>query len=324
MLSLLFVVIVLCAVQCCCGVHVFTIGDSIDRYTVEDFCFARGDDVNCGGSKCSYWATGGGIPTQRKGYPAYVRCDMGNDSYTTLHNYGSNDVGPYFCSPPLDNGTYSLTPQRIDRGLELYFDRIGIPDLVMYHGTQWDIQGIYERGGMHKQPFKWDYEEPTSQAWIVATTAFEQNMHRRVTDVEDGIRRHLARLGKVGAVVNVGLRTAVWNPDGGILLHEFNKITRRVAVARNVTLFDLDNDVWGAVGWDYTREKEVLRDFIHPNRYDWWSLVAVVVFVYFCLCLLVFVCVCFECLSLSTRGATGDSNGTWRPLVGCCLALLLV
>ena len=83
----------------------------------------------------------------------------------------------------------------------------------------------------------------------------------------DGIRRNLERTGKVDAIVNVGLRTAVWNPEGGPLLHAFNAITRKVAITRNMTLFDLDNDVWGAVGWNYTRHNEIMRDYIHPSRY---------------------------------------------------------
>ena len=179
MLSFPCVVVALACFHFCCGTHVFTIGDSVDRYTVEDFCLGRGDAPNCGGYSCSYWASDGGIPLyyKIKGYPTHVRCDMGNDSFTTLHNYGTSDTGPYFAVSFVQNDVYSLTPQRIVRGLELYFDRIGIPDLVIYHGTQWDIQGIYEREGILKQKWKGDYENPRSQSWIDATTNFETALH---------------------------------------------------------------------------------------------------------------------------------------------------
>jgi hypothetical protein len=246
------IVVVLCCFCYSCGTHILSIGDSIDRYIVEDFCLGRGAAANCADNKCSYWAEGGGIPlTYRvKGYPTHVRCDMGNDSFTTLHNYGSSDAGPYFSLSFAHNDTYSLTPHRIARALELYFDRVGVPDLVIYHGTQWDIQGLYERGGMLKQKFKWDYEDPTSDAWKDATATFETSLHHRVTDIVDGIRHNLERVNKNSSVVNIGLRTAVWNSGGGPLLHAFNAVTRKVSMTRNVTLFDLDNDVWGAVGWN--------------------------------------------------------------------------
>ena len=256
------------AANYCKSAHIFIIGDSIDRYIVEDFCLNRGDAQNCGGSACSYWASNAGIPLtyKIKGYPTHVRCDMGDDSITTLHNYGTNDEGPYFSLSSAHNDTYAATPLRIAHALELYFDRIGVPDMVIYHGTQWDIQGLYEQGGMLKSKWKWDYEDSSTSAWQTAIVGYESSLNKRLNDVFEGVTKNLNRLQQQNGVVNIGLRTAVWNSGGGPLLHAFNMVTRKVAKERNVSLFDLDNDVWGAVNWNFTLERKVLRDFIHPSR----------------------------------------------------------
>ena len=46
---------------------------------------------------------------------------------------------------------------------------------------------------------------------------------------------------------------------------KFNEIIRRIASERNLTLFDYDKEVWSTVGFDYSQEKNMFRDWIHPK-----------------------------------------------------------
>lgn len=112
-----------------------------------------------------------------------------------------------------------------------------------------------------------EYDAPFSNLWNMSVTKFQENMNARLDEVHIAIQSQLRKLNRPLNSVNVGVRTAVWNEAGGRLLHAFNSVTRRIAKQRNLTLFDIDNDVWGTVDWDYSKEKvtPILRDFIHPT-----------------------------------------------------------
>lgn len=120
------------------SLHIFIIGDSVDRYLTEDYCDFKGDGKSCGGPGCTYWAEGSEIrPRSAKGQTTHQRCSIGNDSISFLHNYGTNPTRPYLSSGgPFGNDLYAETPKRISYGIELYFQQFGPPDIVLYHGTQ--------------------------------------------------------------------------------------------------------------------------------------------------------------------------------------------
>jgi len=61
------------------------------------------------------------------------------------------------------------------------------------------------------------------------------------------------------------MRTAVWEKAAGHLLKEFNNVIRKIASTKNLTLFDYDKEVWGTVGFDYSEEPFIFRDWIHPK-----------------------------------------------------------
>lgn len=250
------------------SLHVFIIGDSVDRYMTEDWCDFKGDGKGCGGPGCTYWAEGSDIrPRSAKGQTTHQRCSIGEDSITFLHNYGTNPTRPYLSSGgPFANDPYAETPKRIPYAIDLFFQRFDPPDIVLYHGTQWDIQLVYEQQGTRAQLTHGDYDTPYSGLWNSSVARFEANMHARIDEVQAAVELQLRKLGKSVDSVNIGVRTAVWNEAGGRLLHAFNAVTRRLAKQRNITLFDIDNDVWGTVDWDYAVEKTkpILRDFIHP------------------------------------------------------------
>jgi hypothetical protein len=72
----------------------------------------------------------------------------------------------------------------------------------------------------------------------------------------------------------VGPRAAVHNPSqsthpkgigGNALLLEYNNIIRRICRVRKLIIYDFDYDVWASVSWNPRREKETLRDVIHPS-----------------------------------------------------------
>lgn len=251
--------------------HVFIIGDSIDRYTVEDWCDYRGDGKSCSGPGCTFWAEGGDIWARTKygrdKATTHLRCNMINDSITYIHNYGLSENGPYVIdSGPFPDDPYKGTKVRIAHALDLYFDRIGIPDLVLYHGTEWTLQKLYELNGTSRQRTHGQFDKEFSYEWNSTLIQFEKDLNDRITDVQSNVERNLRKLNYPLSAVNIGTRTAVYSEVRGPLLHAMNEVSRKVAFNRNITLFDIDNEIWGSVNWEYSLEKTrpILRDFIHP------------------------------------------------------------
>lgn len=48
-------------------------------------------------------------------------------------------------------------------------------------------------------------------------------------------------------------------------MSRFNEIIRKTAFNRNLTLFDYDKEIWGTVGFNYSEEVNLFRDWIHPK-----------------------------------------------------------
>jgi hypothetical protein len=265
LVSLVIVVNLLCIAH---GYHVFIIGDSIDRYTVYDWCAAHGNPQNCGPPHCSYWADNGGISMNDKRYNPSAYCNMGDYSIAFLHHFGSRPKGPYVWvdTVNLTHAPYTNTPERIVHGLDLYFDRIGIPDMVLYHSAQWDVNELYYVQGTRHTYSHGDYDIPLTKPWNDSLIEFEGNLNDRITDIQAYLATKLAQRNLTTDRINVGLRTVVFDGEGGPLIHAFNDVIRKVAWYRNVTLFDIDSDLWGSVDWNFALEKkDILRDNMHPK-----------------------------------------------------------
>ena len=120
---------------------IFLIGDSVDRYILEDWCVYKGDPPGCKGSRCRYWASNTGIKTAPPLWaPSDLLCTMPNDTIVFGHHYGSAAQGPYLHNLTGKKDPLVNSNARIPRLLEIFFDRVGTPDLIIYHSALWDIQ----------------------------------------------------------------------------------------------------------------------------------------------------------------------------------------
>lgn len=248
------------------GVSILLIGDSIDRYINIDWCSAMALRSENGKVWEKEWADGSikyGGDKGRK-MPAYI-CGISstNDTMAFVHTFGSSPTGPYYrgwINTPSD--IYVDTKPRIQYAMELYYRSYAAPDRIIYHSAVWDMYyGKLLNASLLFEPF--------SSEWNESISLFEFNMNERLNDIIF-LSKNLSR----GIIqTSVGLRTAAFIPRDNhskmkeLLLHTLNRIIRQTAHRRNLTLYDLDSDVWSTVGWDYYRVKEVLRDAVHPHTF---------------------------------------------------------
>ena len=126
-----------------CLVHssiIFTIGDSVDRYILEDWCVLKGDPPGCTGFRCTLWAGADvGIKPPPHMAPSDLLCTMPNDTIGFGHHYGSAAQGPYYHDLTTANDPLVNSDVRIPRLLEVFFARVGTPNLIIYHSAIWDL-----------------------------------------------------------------------------------------------------------------------------------------------------------------------------------------
>jgi len=198
------------------------------------------------------------------------------DRVAFINHYGSRPTEPYFHSKIIakQGDQYMNTPARIAWVLDLYFKRIGVPDLVIYHSNLWDMQYLYERDGTWNSPSHDHLElsKPSSQRFNESLSEFEVNVRNRLVDVHTSLIKNLqvvysnaSNIAEL-ARMRMGVRTAVQNVAAGPLLHGMNEIIRRIAIDRNITLYDYDQDLWSSIDFDFSREDLLLRDYQHPAK----------------------------------------------------------
>jgi hypothetical protein len=251
------------------GFDLFLIGDSVDRYTIIEWCDLK--SKGCENANCTDWVRNVSIIGPPAKHNGNLHCRIGDDSITYSLNCGSSPRGPYqkgYC-PPSD--PFGATTVLIPRLIGLYFDRIGVPDLVVYHSALWDIQYLYQKNGIRMNQIRGDLSTPLSNGWNASLAEFENNLNGRVSDIERSIASNVVNksidMSSRPGGISVGLRTAVANRACGPLLRGFNGIIRKTAVSRNLTLYDFDSDVWSSVDWDIHAEHQykIFRDHIHPS-----------------------------------------------------------
>lgn len=241
--------------------NVLLIGDSIDRFIVEDWCYI---DRPKPPSKrlcpdCFYWFDDTGSKWDSS------MCTKGNDSIANVHHFGSRDTGPYFSKENVNPRDFA--PNIIKNSISHYFVRVGVPDLVLYQAVMWDAAYIKD---IHTKISPSSLENVTTRytaSWNQTIATYKENMIKRIRDVQTAVRESIARLNRT-AQVNIGLRTAVYNKNVGSLGGDFNNVVRQLSREFNITLFDLDRDVWSTYNFNYSsKEHLVLRDVIHPLPY---------------------------------------------------------
>lgn len=114
--------------------HVLLLGDSLDRYTVEDGCAAWGAAV-------SPWADDVFPHLGKKGTSGSRVCSPPAwGSLAFLHMYGAPPHGPYYRGHVSVAGNpFADTAARIPRALQRYTEVFGrAPDAVVYQSSLWD------------------------------------------------------------------------------------------------------------------------------------------------------------------------------------------
>ena len=197
-----------------------------------------------------------------------------------MHIFGSDPKGPYLKEDQrfvelfnLTEHPYHRSPARIRHSIDLYFHRIGIPDRVFLHTSQWDMNRVYESQGLrYNHPSaRGDLCVRNSAEWNSTVSVFVRNLDDRITDVMDQLQINLKqRFGNQQPLptVDIVLRSAVVNEAAGVLLSEFNYQSSLLAARRNVSFMDSDSDLRSSLGWNEDgAQNRLFRDFIHPREY---------------------------------------------------------
>jgi hypothetical protein len=177
------------------------IGDSVDRYITEDWCWSIGIQADGGGGKAwdAQWGDQNIRYAKAKKFkiPAYI-CGsyLTNDTVAYLHTFGSSGKGPYYSGyqNTYQDG-YIDTAPRINYAMELYYRSYPPPDRIIYHSAQWDIKLFNTNATKYSAKFN------------ESTSAFESNLNERLDQIIT-----LAKRLSNGTHTRVGLRTAAFNP----------------------------------------------------------------------------------------------------------------
>jgi len=257
------------------SMNLLSIGDSVDRYMVEDYCTVRGPSRKgmCGGLECTYFLDGILKPNVFPTSSMLCLNKPFNESVAFVQIYGSEDTGPYY-NP--ERGTHDdwhvNTPDRINASIAAYFDRVGAPDLVTLNSILWDAAHFFSKtyGGWNahvgQEPKRGDYDVKHSQLYDAACASFETDLRKRLLDIESALSINLRTTNTKTIRARMGLRTAVWSRANGLLVHSFNDIVRKLAAEFGVLLYDYDADLWSSVNFVTLQEKKILRDAIHPHQ----------------------------------------------------------
>jgi len=152
---------------------------------------------------------------------------------------------------------YVDTVKRIPQALSLYKANVGVPSRILLQTAKWDIQYIHNR-----------YTSEIARAsdlWNTSLYHFKLSLNDRVSQILDIVAQWRQVEPNISDI-DVGLRTGAWGEMDGELFHDFNTITRQISLERNLTMFDLDNDLWSSV--DFNRSMQfthLFRDRLHPN-----------------------------------------------------------
>jgi hypothetical protein len=216
---------------------VLLLGDSIDRHTVLEWCeLKRKQGIK---TISSEWGASSLKYSNIHGRQASFFCSTMNDSVAFVHIFGSNATGPYrkhFGNGEVD--PYENTNARLNLSISLYQSKFGAPGRIIFHTGLWDVGNL--------QIYRFTRK---------AMELFSLNTNLRIEEIQ-----HM-----VGKGVDVGLRTAAYSAASAKLTTIFNKVIRQIANEKNLTLYDLDHDVWSTVDFDYSLESTLFRDYVHPK-----------------------------------------------------------
>ena len=116
--------------------HILLLGDSVDRYLIDDGCGAWSN------SSMYDWAEGEFV--YKFGSGASQTCTTLWGSMSFLHLYGAPQAGPYLNGHVnTEADPFTDTPLRIKRALALYVERFGFsPRVIVYQSCLWDVHRV--------------------------------------------------------------------------------------------------------------------------------------------------------------------------------------
>ena len=216
----------------CCP-FVLILGDSVDRYAVEDFCKSRKNHSE-------NWS--GNIFRNRRKNDSEI-CFTIEGTIAHLHIFGSNATGPYFKNI---SNTPSLidTKPRLLRGIQLFSQRFGPPAVIVLHVMLWDFFKVMDQGA----------DELDREAAGYRASIFERILE--ILTLKDNRTALVLRTAPLPDMTPTN-----W------LLARYNGVVRNISAQLGLELVDLDELVWGGGVradrlWAHRRH---FRDAIHPR-----------------------------------------------------------
>jgi hypothetical protein len=212
---------------------VLLLGDSVDRYIVQDFCSLHNGTVEDWSHQTFMYKT-------KDKASASSLCSLPSRALAHLHLFGSNETGPYrdniresWFDPFVD------TPARICKGLEIFSRRVAAPSTIVFQVLMWDLLAV--RGT----------PDPAT-----AVARYRERLRARLADVR--------RCAPPGA--EVVIRTVPSSQWGGELMPAFNDALRGLARDAGLRLLDFDALAagWAAAAGD--AEADRFRDGYHPTE----------------------------------------------------------
>ena len=127
-------------------------------------------------------------------------------------------------------------------GIKAYLDKFGRkPDRVFLNTCMWDFQYYHQTYGREVNS-----GHPHWNQWL---NDFKSNVMERLKQIREEFDKiSYSTFGK-GKIIDFGLRTAVTNEGGRELLESFNTILRQIALDLNLTLYDMENDLWATTNF---------------------------------------------------------------------------
>jgi hypothetical protein len=259
------------------SIRVLTIGDSIDRLTVLDWC----SELHGQKEKKSILTTYARDKLQSSGrigrFGGYVCVDLkNNNSLSSFSIFGSNRTGPYWMSDaaPDRRNIITDTASRLNLGLDEYFSKFPPPHRIFLQTAQWDNAHLIRNHGYA------ELNRRGSELWNTSISIFEKALNDRIDQVLQLVSNYTTECGPI----QVGLRTAIFSPNfepfgsknlkqkyigearDHQLLFEMNDVIRHIAKSRDLILYDGDTDFWTTYEYKYQNQGIYFRDYVHPRE----------------------------------------------------------
>jgi hypothetical protein len=257
------------------SIRVLTIGDSIDRLTVLDWCKElHGQNENK--AILTTYASGKLQSSGKFGaFGGYVCVDIkNNNSLSSFSIFGSNSSGPYWLSDASPDRLRIISDSynRLNLGLGEYFSKFPPPHRIFLQTAQWDNAHLIRTEGYT------ELNRRGSELWNTSISIFEKSLNNRIDQVLQLVSNYTTECGPI----QIGLRTAIFSPHfepagnpskwyigearEHQLLFEMNDVIRHIAKLRNLILYDGDTDFWTTYEYKYKNQGIYFRDYVHPRE----------------------------------------------------------